>query len=402
MPDASVRSLAERPDGGVDVLLSSHRDNRAQTQRLAVVRITRDGGARRVWSQRTGTGIARIAAGPSGASAVLWTDAGPRHGGVSQPILRVAVAPRGGRFGPARTLRGVLSAGLLSEGYFFDVGLAVDSRDRLLVALPIWRKAGGILVLASLRGDGALVTRQALPGPEGLVHVATAPSGRAAVLVEETGIEGESGECVSSHVPRQVWAVLRAPGADRFAAPQALERRPLECAAVRAQLVMAATGRAVVLWGTAPETDPPPGPTIRMAEAAPGEPFGTPVTAPFGPMLGSAAFRAGEELTVATLAPSDLLQPYRGPRSVVTRSVDGALGARAAAPGAPGPGPPRAPARRRPAAGLHLRQLPGRHRPVRAALRLARPAALREPGADRGLPLRRRLPVLRQTARRGR
>ena len=45
--------------------------------------------------------------------------------------------------------------------------------------------------------------------------------------------------------------------------------------------------------------------------------------------------------------------------------------------------PRRAPARRRRlrAQHLHLRQLPGRHRPVRAALPPARPAARREPGA---------------------
>ena len=63
-------------------------------------------------------------------------------------------------------------------------------------------------------------------------------------------------------------------------------------------------------------------------------------------------------------------------------------------------------AQRRAAAGrglraerLRLRQLPRRDRALRAALPAARQAARREPRADRGLPLRRRLPVLRRARR---
>ena len=60
------------------------------------------------------------------------------------------------------------------------------------------------------------------------------------------------------------------------------------------------------------------------------------------------------------------------------------------------------PGRRLRAERLRLRQLPGRHRPLRAALPPPRPAARREPRADRGLPLRRRLPVVRGARRGGR
>src|SRR5262249_40252317 len=50
---------------------------------------------------------------------------------------------------------------------------------------------------------------------------------------------------------------------------------------------------------------------------------------------------------------------------------------------------------------IHLRQLPGRHRPLRAALPPARPFARGGPGPRRVVPVPRRLPVVRGSARRG-
>jgi hypothetical protein len=256
----------------------------------------------------------------------LWADSAPA-GPPGNVVLRLLASPDGVRFPAPRTLHGVLPGWLATVGpsYLSDTGLAFDRSGMLVVAAVVWRRPAGELITTSVTPRGRVLARQTTVGPEGLVRaMETSPSGRTAALVEDTGIEGESGECVGDGKPRKVWAALREPGARAFST-QLLESRQLICAAVSAHLALARDGRAVVLWGTASETDPPVAPTLRMAEARPGEAFGASSLAPFGPMLGDALFVPSGVLVAATLMPSNLIQPYSGRLSTVTRAIDGTL-----------------------------------------------------------------------------
>ena len=159
-----------------------------------------------------------------------------------------------------------------------------------------------------------VTSRQVVSGVEGLVSdVRVTEAGRVVVLVEDTGIEGEVGECVDDGKPRRVWAAVREPAAQRFSAARVLESLNFVCSASGAQLASGGGERVVALWGVASEAEPHVPPAVRQADALGGSPFAAPRTSFGGVSLGDAIFDGQGGLAVAGFAAPDREHAYGGP-----------------------------------------------------------------------------------------
>jgi hypothetical protein len=285
-------------DGTLDLLVQEGGSPASATPPdLSLLRLERSGAVRRIWRGRRAAGQAALARTGSWV-AVAWLE---RRAGTRSVALRLA-AGRGRVLGRPRTVRRVLPAFLQTAepSFVSDLDVGLDRAGRPTFALTAWSRASEVLVLATTSARGALRDRQVTRGPQGLVDVQVTPGGRTAVLVEDTGIEGEEGECVSDGDPRRVWAALREPGARRFAPTQLVDELPFVCAAARARLLTGARNRVRLVWGTADEGREPAPPAIRVALAAPGGSFRRAAPLPAAQLQAAALDAAGGLALLAT------------------------------------------------------------------------------------------------------
>jgi hypothetical protein len=282
--------------------------------RLVLYRAVQNGRVRRVWSGGRSWKAAVARRGRRLAIAWLQTIGG--HG--SSPgrvVLRLVTSPDGRRFSAAHTIGHVLPSWLSGDqpGFVNDLALALDAGGRPVVALTASRRAAPALVLATLTTRGRVRSRQLARGVDGLVDAQATRSGRVAVIVEDTGIEGEVGECVSDHKPRRIWGTIRDAHATRFGAVVMLHTGPYTCEDSPAQLVTGSSSVPAVVWGSAAGAPQTP-PSVMLALALPGGPFAPAVTIASGALFRTATWREGGGiLSVVTTRPTDPHNLYGGP-----------------------------------------------------------------------------------------
>ncbi|MDP1849908.1 MAG: hypothetical protein Q8K79_19135 [Solirubrobacteraceae bacterium] len=285
----------------------------ADEPRLVLYRARQNGGVRRVWSAGAGRQAAVARRGKR--LAIAWIKTIRERGtGAGRVVLRL-VTGTGKRFARPRTIEHVLPSWLADDEPAFvnDLALTLDVSGHPVVALTVSRRGAPVLVLASLTNTGRVRARQLTRGVDGLVNAQTTRGGRVAVTVEDTGIEGERGECVGDQRPRQIWGTVREPKATRFGAVVRLHSGAFSCADSAAQLVTNAGERPAVLWGSANAAPQAP-PTVKLATAAVGKPFGTPATVASNALFRTATYHAGASMLLAvTTRPTDPTNPYSGP-----------------------------------------------------------------------------------------
>jgi hypothetical protein len=214
--------------------------------------------------------------------------------------LRTITRPDGGL--PTRvravplSLRGVV-----------DLGLTLDARGRLTAAVATGRDG---LVVAALTRRGAVVRRQRYRAATGLVHMAVTAGGRVGVLIEDTGIEGEGGECVADRGGRHIRAITRAPRAERFGALQLVESPPFGCGSGGALLrALPADGLVAIFQGGS--YDHPPL-LVRITRAPSGRRFGRPATLATDARADTAVVTQRGELVVGLLRRTTQPEVYSG------------------------------------------------------------------------------------------
>ena len=300
--------------GNLDLLTMVGANARSTDEpRLVLYRARQNGGVRRVWSGGAGWQAAVARRGKRLAIAWIKTVAG-RRGHPPHVVLRLVTSPDGKRFSRPRTINDVLPSTPDADdpGFVNDLALTLDPSGQPVVALTAPRRRAYRLVLASLTAAGRVRTRQLTRGVDGLVQAETTVGGRVVVVVEDTGIEGEGGECVADQEPRKIFATVREPRASRFEAVVLLHSGPYSCADAAARLVTNDTDQPAVLWGSAPET-PPSAPIVKLAIARRGKAFAPPVTIASGAMLRTATYHGGGMLLAVTTRPVDPDYPYGGP-----------------------------------------------------------------------------------------
>lgn len=217
-------------------------------------------------------------------SAELW---------VQGSKLKLFVARDGRIGGRAREVR-------LGVSKLRDLALGVDDRGRLTVAAMTARD---VLVVAAITQRGTVLRRQVYRGVGGRLHMAVTPAGRVGLLIEDTGIEGDGGECVSDHHGRHIRAITRAPLAKRFGPVALVEAPPFGCGSAGALLLATHDDGLTAIFQGASSDHPPL--RVRMAESPRGRPasrpFGRPVTLLDDARADTAVMTTGGELVVGLL-----------------------------------------------------------------------------------------------------
>lgn len=311
------------PAGGRVDLLVQHAGSEPA---LELWQGTADGTARRAWRHVAKPGGIAALARRGSQVAIAWLSYS-RDPDVPPRIRLVTGSDRRG-LGRMRTVRGLLpSSGARDQGAITDLALGLQRRP--VLAVSRWRRGGSQLLLASTAASGRVLTRQVTRANDGLVDVVTTPGGRVGVLLENTGVEGERGECVFDHTQRQIHIAVREPGARRFAPTQRLDDLRSVCSAPRARLVGMDDDGLAVLWGTAveyagPEQDAPQ--AIRVAVAARGKAFGKRAAPWPGARLQSALAAPGGGLLLFAI-PAPSAQTLAGPLQLQRRGPDGSVAA---------------------------------------------------------------------------
>ena len=200
--DTTLLDSAQRKDGGVDLLVR-------RGSELTLRRVKPNGKAYDLFSVKTTSGRAAIARGAT-RTVVAW-----REG----TTLRLVTRPDNGIPSKPRIAR-------LRLPSVADLALAVDVSNRLVAAVST--KQSG-LVLASLTARGTVLQRQVFPKTSGLVSAAVTSHGRVGVLIEDTGIVGDGGACVSDNGGRHIRVAMRERKAKRFRDVQTIESPPFGC-----------------------------------------------------------------------------------------------------------------------------------------------------------------------------
>lgn len=280
--------------------------------RLQLVKLSADGRLRTVWSAPgLSSATATLARDGRGRVAVAWLT-GPA-GNAGQPIVRLATSRDGRTFSNARTVRQrggkPLGAGALA--------LALDRHGAPVLSIVRSGRPGATTV-ARISARGTVLSSQRFSTVSGTPSMAQTASGRIALLVHDTGIEGEIGECVGDGSPRRVWAAVAEPGSTRFGAPASLNTQRAYCGDGGAPELLTAPGNAfVVAFGAIPDGTAVP--EVRVATAAPGAGFAdAPVVWP-GHGLAGAAIGPRDGSLVVALDGNPLLSARQG--------ADGALAA---------------------------------------------------------------------------
>lgn len=309
LADAELADSARDPAGHLDLLVA-RKPRRASSQpALALYRALQDDKVRRVWSGGPGR-IAAVARRDS-AVAVAWIE---QTGTRSQ--IKLVMSRDGSHFTHARTITGVLPRfpriGPVSS--VNDLDLTLDAHHRPVLGVTISRRVKPVLVLAALTARGRVRTRQISNDVDGLVHLETTPRGRVAVVVDDTGIEGERGECVSDPTGRRLFASTRARTSARFHTVQRLDAHPLECGSGGAQLATIGE-RVAVLW-----TRPGGARTIQGVQAEPGRSFAAPTALASGAILQAATGWRGQLVFASTIPSADV---YAGPLALQVINASG-------------------------------------------------------------------------------
>jgi hypothetical protein len=315
--------LEDRPDatGGDDLLVLK----RPATVQL--LRLTPDGRLRTTWTapgRAAGTGA--LARDARGRLALAWLT--PGNG------LRVATSPDGRTFSRAHAV------GAKAIGAVADLAVAVGAGGDPVIAVSRFTATD---VLTTTR-TGAITGRQHLAHAHGLVATAQTAGGRLGLLIHDTGIEGEQGECVQDGQPRRVWATVAEPRTGRFRAPRRLESQRAYCPDGGAPSLLAGPReQLVVAFGAIPDGDATRTPRTDVAWASDGRPFGPAFTVWPGLGLADAALDPRDGSVVAALTYPDSYHGHgvtvseRAPDGATTASHElspaGALGALATGAG---------------------------------------------------------------------
>jgi hypothetical protein len=275
-PDTVLVDSVARPEGGADLLV--RRGSPTSRGDLILRRVLPPGQVYDLWSVRTAANEGAVARRGSRV-VVTW-----REGSTLRFVTRrdrgIPTRPRVARL----ALRGVN-----------DLDLALDAQGRRVVGVTSSRTG---LILASVTAGGRVVARQVSRGADGLVELERTLGGRVGALVEDTGIEGDEGECVSDGRGRHVRVAIRERGQARFAPIQTIESPPFGCGSSGALLRGLPDGRLVAIYQGGSYDRPPL--LARIAVAPEGLRFGSPATLAADARADSAALAAGR-LVIALL-----------------------------------------------------------------------------------------------------
>lgn len=291
-PGTALVDSVARPEGGVDLLV--RRSPELPRGDLILRRVLPTGRVYDLWSVRTAATEGAIAR-RGGTVVVTWPE-GSTLRFVSRRDGGIPTRPRVARLG----LRSVN-----------DVDLALDPRDRRVVAVTSYRAS---LVLASVTAGGRVLQRQVAPGVEGLVEMTRTPRGRIGALLEDTGIEGDRGECVSDLRGRHLRVAVRERGASRFGPVRTIESPPFGCGS-RGALVRGLPDERLVAIYQGGSYDRPPE-LVRIAVAPDGRRFGAPATLASDARADAAAL-AARRLYIALLRRTSEPQLFVGALSVL-------------------------------------------------------------------------------------
>jgi hypothetical protein len=218
-----------RPEGGVDLLVRRGAE-------LILRRVLPPGQVYDLWSVRTAATEAAVAR--RGSTVVVAWPVGSTVRFVSRRDRGIPSRPRVARL----RLRPV-----------HDLDLVLDARGRRVVGVTYAR---GGLILATVTAGGRVVRRQVSPGVDGLVELERTLGGRIGAMVEDTGIEGDAGECVADGRGRHIRVAIRERGASSFWPVQTLESPPVDCAG-GALLRALPDGRLVAIYQAGSYDRPP-------------------------------------------------------------------------------------------------------------------------------------------------
>jgi hypothetical protein len=286
-PNTTLLDSVPRPEGGVDLLVRRGRD-------LILRRVLPPGQVYDLWSVRTGATKAAVAR--RGSTVVAAWPVGSTVRFVSRRDRGIPSRVRVARLG----LRGYNG---------FD--LALDARGRRVVGVTFFRTG---LILASVAESGRVVQRQVSPDVDGLVELERTIRGRIGALVEDTGVEGEGGECVSDGGGRHIRAAIRERGTARFAPIRTIESPPFGCGSSGALLRALPDGRLVAIYQGGSYDRPPL--LARMAVAPEGRRFEAPSTLATDARADTAAVAAGR-LVIGLLRRTTQPEVFTGALSVL-------------------------------------------------------------------------------------
>jgi hypothetical protein len=266
-PGTALVDSVARPEGGADLLVRrGPSDSRGD---LILRRVLPTGRVYDLWSVRTEASDGAVAR-RGGTVVVTWPE-GSTLRFVSRRDGGIPTRPRVARLG-ARAV---------------NLDLALDARARRVVAVTSFRG----LVLASVGAHGRVLQRQVAPGVSGLVELTRTLGGRLGALVEDTGIEGDGGECVSDRGGRHIRVAIRERGAARFSPVRTIESPPFGCGSSGALLRGLPDGRLVAIYQGGSYDRPPL--VARIAVAPEGRRFGAPTTLASDARADTAALAAG-------------------------------------------------------------------------------------------------------------
>ncbi len=292
--DTAILDSVARQDGGVDLLVR-HGSDPLKRADITLRRVLPSGKVYDLWSVRTKASIGALARGKD-RTFVAWPEGS---------VLKLVTRPDGGI--PAHPH----NARIALRGYS-GLDLAVDGRGRLVAAVS--SPASG-LVVASLRSSGTVLRREVQRTVSGLVEIAVTARGRAGVLVEDTGIEGERGECVADRGGRHIRVVVRERDEARFGSAQTIESPRFGCGSTGALLrALPGDGLAVVYQGGSYDFPPL---LARAATAPRGAPFGAPATLASDARADTAVVTHAGQLVIGLLRKSAQLEVFSGALSIL-------------------------------------------------------------------------------------
>jgi hypothetical protein len=254
---AALAAFRAAADSSADLLAYST-PGALDRGRLTYLHLAPDGRLSRRWTSPAGAGSeADLARDAHGRVVVVWSQGGR---------VRLVRSADGRTFSAPRTVH----AGgriVASVGW---VAAAIDRAGRpVLVATHVGRTpATDVLTLDRF---GRALRRDALAG-QGIPQTAQTASGRIGIVVHDTGIEGEEGECVADGERRRVWATALEPHGSRPHRLAELSSQRAYCPDGGApDLLVGRLDQLLVAFGSIP--DPQPTPRVAIAWSAPGRPF---------------------------------------------------------------------------------------------------------------------------------
>lgn len=315
--NAVLADSARDSRANLDLLVARLRSTRGVpsvgVQTFTLYRARQDGGVKRLWSG--GIGRNGVVARRGSTVAIAWIDYRS-----SSPALRLVTSTNGRTFSRPRTVRGVLPAFLSSDDVSFvnDFDMTLDADGDPVIAVTAWKRPAATLVLSEITRRGRLRHRQIASDVDGLVQAETTARGRVAVMVDDTGVEGDRGECVQDHLGRRLFATVREHGSTRFSKVQRLDTHPLDCSGRGAQLVTHPGERVAVAWTSSPQGEPS---AVRTALLVPGQPFAAPLTIAMRTSVRAAVF--GESFLHFFSIQQTTQDPDAGPLVMQTLSASG-------------------------------------------------------------------------------